>query len=756
MKKMCYFAYNWRDKNLEGLLKYLKRRIEILSNGEIEVIYDKESFTVSEDFTEKEKLILESDSIVIFFSPLYKQTVETEMDENRGVYREYQHILEVREKGVATIIPTIISGNEKNAITSVFSKNIAAKFNVDIMFEGKKGITVKKQYKGDLEILARKVVKECELVSRQRDYEFDSKEDAMEMLFGQSNSNKKLPHNCMYKTDAYDSVISQSRKYIIGRKGSGKSTFFELLEKSDAKTFADKYKVLRPIQAENFRLDRLFNAMKRYEKDLDIFPLSKNLELFWEIYIYLTAIYIVCMEDEYCMIEDERQKVVRKVGDILKRDKFNVQRLDDSACQEAIFVSSIETFENYFGKIVEYSKLESYEATMVANFKIDNVMEDYFGKRLYDKMTSAIMQCKKNILVALDGFDTASEDFRKETVKLINSKNETKKDLGEKRLNFEILFFRSMFTCLHKIEQRNQGIMKKVSLCIIMPQDRIDQIKEEDRDFVKYKFANLSWDAIDLFEMLILRLEYVYNIESSEEDNLSDRFKLLLKKHFKMIPDKIDIRIKDNIYQMDLFIYMLRLSFWRPRDIIDAFYQLYLANRYNTKIHQRLSSETIKDILNSAANRIIEEEVYGEYLNVITNIKQIMEGFRDKDIIMSLNEVYKILENQTFRTSSLRKFNYPIEKFGILYELGILGIKVDKKIQIHENLKSDVCFNYNEGLDPLDILKKENLSEKIQVIINPIFSKKLTLNYNTEEIVENYSWNYLYENHARKSTIRRI
>ena len=98
MKKMCYFAYNWRDKNLEGLLKYLKRRIEILSNGEIEVIYDKESFTVSEDFTEKEKLILESDSIVIFFSPLYKQTVETEMDENRGVYREYQHILEVEKK----------------------------------------------------------------------------------------------------------------------------------------------------------------------------------------------------------------------------------------------------------------------------------------------------------------------------------------------------------------------------------------------------------------------------------------------------------------------------------------------------------------------------------------------------------------------------------------------------------------------------------------------------------------------------------
>lgn len=751
--KRCYFAYNWEDKKLDIFLKYVKTRIEILSNYEIEVIYDKESFKLSENFVEKEKIILESDSIIIFFSPLYKKTVETEVDANRGIYREYQHILKVKKKGVAAILPTIVNGNEKNAITSDFRDNIAAKFDVNTAYVGKRGISIKQEVKANVEVLARKVVKETELANRQRDYEFNTNEEAMEGLFGQSNANNKLPHKCMYKTDAYESVLSQSRKYVIGRKGSGKTTFFELLEKSDAKKFAEKYKVLRPIQADNFRLDRLFEATNKYRSDLKIFPLNKRLELFWEIYIYLTAIYIVCMEDEHCMIEDERQKIFERARNYLKEKKLNVTRLDDNACQEGIFVSAIESYEKYFEEIVNFSKAESYEAAMVANFKIENVMKEYFGKNLFNKLELAILKCKKNILVALDGFDTASEDFRRETVRLLNCKTDMEIYVGKKRLDFEILFFRSMFTCLHKMDQKNQGIMRKVSLCIIMPQDRIDQIKEEDRDFAKYNFANLAWDAIDLFEMLILRLEYVYNIQGMENETLNDRFKNLLKKHFKMIPDTIDIKVKDNIYKMDLFKYMLRLSFWRPRDIIDLFYELYLANQ---KSHEQLRSETIKDILNSKAKKLIDKEVYGEYQNVIINIKQIMDCFRDKNVILEKEEVFRILDNQVFQTSTLRKFDYPINKFEILYELGIFGIKVSQSVQRHENLKSNLCFNYNEGLEPLEILKRDSISENIQMVINPIFSKKLALVYTTDEILENYSWRYLYENHARKSAIRRI
>lgn len=64
----------------------------------------------------------------------------------------------------------------------------------------------------------------------------------MGILFGESEANRKLPQKCMYRTDAYESVMFQRRRYIIGRKGSGKTTFFELLEKYDVDLFEKNLK----------------------------------------------------------------------------------------------------------------------------------------------------------------------------------------------------------------------------------------------------------------------------------------------------------------------------------------------------------------------------------------------------------------------------------------------------------------------------------------------------------------------------------
>lgn len=752
MRKRCYFAYTWKDSKLQIILKYLKERIENISDGEIEVIFDLESFKVSDNFKLKEQLILKSDCIVIFFSPNYKKLVEGIIDDQHGANREYQYILRAKKEKNISIIPILIKGRKEDAITEEFSNNIASIFNIDTMFEGKRGKSIKKQEKNHLETLVRKTVKETTLASRHRDYEFGTKDEMVETLFGKAYSIQKLPQRCMYKTDAYESVISQSRKFIVGRKGSGKTTFFELLERSAPERFSNKYKILRPIKADNFNLQHLFQVIYKYDDDLTIFSLDKRLQLFWEIYIYLTAIYIVCLEDDYCMIEDDRHRVFSGISQYLREKKLNVSRLDNEECQEAIFMSSVETFDKFMNQILDYAHLESYEASLTANFKIDNVMEKYFGENNYHDLCIAISKCTKDILIALDGFNTSSENFRKSTVRLLQAKN----DLAEKRLNFEIYFFRTMFVTFEKLEQRNQGIMKRVSLCIIVPQDRIDQIKQEDRDFDKYNFASLSWDAIDLLEMLVIRLEYIYDIKCNENDSIQDRFKYILKKNFTSIPDHVTINVNGKQYEMELFIYMLRNSFWRPREIINFFYELYLANKKSAKHHVTLGNDTIKDIIDTKAEENIEKEVYSEYRNVLINIKEIMEIFRNRNIILKWDEVCNLLSIQNFQTTSIRKVRYPIDKFCVLYELGFLGIKVDNSIKKQENLRNDICFSYNEGLMPLEILKKMNVQKKIEVIINPIFAKILSLNFNTNEILENYSWKYLSDNHARKSTIRRI
>ncbi len=267
---------------------------------------------------------------------------------------------------------------------------------------------------------------------------------------------------------------------------------------------------------------------------------------------------------------------------------------------------------------------------------------------------------------------------------------------------------------------------------------------------------SLSWDAVDLLEMLVIRLEYIFGVDNTESESLQDRFKNILKKRFKTIPYNVSIIINNNKFEMDLFIYMLRVSIWRPREIIDNFYALYQADKKISKTkNQVLSNETVKDILKSMSKENAKR-VFTEYHNVIINIEEIMEAFRDKNIILDLDEVLNILSNQTFAASTLRKFDIPVDKFEILYELGILGLKIDNNLRSHENLMNDLCFNYNEGLEPLKILKSEKNYRKIKVVVNPMFALQLSLNYNSDSVLENYSWKYLYDNHARKATIRRI
>ncbi len=80
----------------------------------------------------------------------------------------------------------------------------------------------------------------------------NQKKKCMKVCFVIRKSNGKLPKECMFKTNAYTSIMSQRCTFIIGRKGSGKTTFFEILEKYDEGEvkFADKYKILKPISAD--------------------------------------------------------------------------------------------------------------------------------------------------------------------------------------------------------------------------------------------------------------------------------------------------------------------------------------------------------------------------------------------------------------------------------------------------------------------------------------------------------------------------
>ena len=139
MKQKCYFVYCWDDPDdVMDLMLYLKREIETKSNRTIQVIIDKKDFRVSENFKENEKKkIYNSDSVIIFFSSAYKKVIDA-ADEERGVYREYNHILNAWKEKKIAVLSIVVEGDVKKAITREFRDHIAADFSkVPPVIDGK-------------------------------------------------------------------------------------------------------------------------------------------------------------------------------------------------------------------------------------------------------------------------------------------------------------------------------------------------------------------------------------------------------------------------------------------------------------------------------------------------------------------------------------------------------------------------------------------------------------------------------------------
>ncbi len=744
-------------------MDYLKDEIENKSNGKVQVVFDKKSFLYSEDFIKREKEIISCDSVVIFFSPEYKNIVDNR-DMERGVYREYQLIKSKLKKEAESIVEVLIKGDVKTAVTEEFSTRVAVDFSKgNIIGKAKNGKTVVNAiFKAQMTNLVSTIIRKTISAKKRKDYDFKSQEEKYESLFCDTKSNGKLPKECMYKTSAYMSIMTQRCAFIIGRKGSGKTTFFEILEKYEENgrnSFDSQYKVLKPISAECIDVFQMYSVLEKYKEDRRIFSVSKMAQLFWNIYIYFCAIYIVCVEEESHKILDDRRELFHKVGNKLRR-AFNIESLEEKNVQEAIYTYSVIVFEEFIKKnIVDYATKEAFEASMVANFTVQNVFSSFLGKALFNNFQKAVAKCEKHIMIALDGFDTLSEDFRIQTNFMLQKVNENEQEEGLRRAEFERIFYRSMVRAVEEMRNSTDALLHNTHFCIVLPKDRLDQIETADRDISKINFTDLSWDAMELLEVVVLRLEYLFEIEHKKDRGLWSRLSYIMREFLPAIPEEVGIEINGVLKKVPLFEYLLRVSFWRPRDILKYYAVLYNANQtVDNPRNNRLDIDTVKIIINNKADDIIKMEFINEYDKVFLNISKVMLAFYNKHVILSVKELGEILSKVPFITTFAFDCEQIINKISLLYELGVLGLKLSPKLIKAKGIGSEWCFTFNEGLKPLEELEfaLSQDSADIRFVLNPIFSKKLCLEFNTTELVGVFGKEYLIDNHARKMAIKRF
>ena len=232
-----------------------------------------------------------------------------------------------------------------------------------------------------------------------------------------------------------------------------------------------------------------------------------------------------------------------------------------------------------------------------------------------------------------------------------------------------------------------------------------------------------------------------------------------MREHLPAISEEVSIEINGISKNVSLFEYLLRVSFWRPRDILKYYAVLYNANQTvdNPRIN-KLDSDTVKIIINNKADDIVKTEFINEYDKVFINLSKVMLAFYSKHIILTAKEICEILSKTPFITTFAFDCEQIINKICLLYELGVLGLKIFPKLIKARGIGNEWCFTFNEGLKPLEVLDLgfSQDTTDIKFVLNPIFSKKLCLEFNTTELVGVFGKEYLADNHARKMAIKRF
>lgn len=777
----CFFCYSWDEDEDYKILDFLKKKIE--EESRVKVTLDRHSYTYNSNIKEKIKEIESHNIVVIFLTPELKGILlSPKTDKERTIRKEYEKIQAMYEKNPSLIFPVILRGNRETAIFSPYEDNICPYIMEFISKkQGKNGIEyyIKKDDRTMYHKFIDDIVGQTQLNFNMSLPEYSSTLETIRKLFWLKNT-EELPESCLVKFQVYIDIMAQKYYFVAGRKGAGKSTFITNFKNIDSLGFNNHYKQMVPIKAEVFKHEHAYlELILRNYKDASIMEPYKLLNIFWQVYFILQTILTIGieMEDHHIKKSDTRyrsfQKVVNKLKTMLNlKDSSRGKYLSfkTESVPGALFTLAVDEVAKHYSYAIEQAHPDAIYASFNVNMRTDFILEHIFSRNALLNFTDALDKCDKKIIISVDGFDMRSEQFRETTQKMKKESIEY-----QMRTVYEKEFYTSLIDVVCKFK-RNEYVSPLIGIfseymdfCIVLPRDRYDQIISSDRDSAKKNFYSLTWDAYELLELCVKRLEYLIikidsNITIDKNLDYYQRWENALN-FFPQLPKVVDINVKGNSVGISLFNYLLRCSLWRPRDLITILCDLLsyiteIDTNQNIKIignKGEFSQEMFKRSIKHSSTDILNKEVIGEYKNVFRNLEEVLLNFMDCDIIQDTYIFMRKLSEIKFDASFVYDMSEVKNKLGVLYQLGLIGLYYDKDVAEAHHYVHKICFAFNAGLAPLtDFYNDDYKISKAKVIFNPIFSDKLRLKFNTTELLCNWTKEEIKDFHNAKKEIQNL
>ncbi|HSZ35254.1 MAG TPA: hypothetical protein VK772_18205 [Puia sp.] len=786
-KSNCFISYCHADVNAEEIrffAEILKNNIQKISN----LLYDMD-YEPGQKISSFMKLLDRVDLVIMICTPKYREKAEKGKEEGGGVGFEYNLIktryekvlqekkdaqnehLSERSLNPFEVLPLVFRGDYASSIPLEFQDNKA----IDMTYFR---LTTKKQVARDsIKTLPKEIILRFERdvsnilgvlktnhTLKQKSYEAaleevesqlrlnslfkDTKADFGHVRndFGNSPLGAFEFDDALFvRTNVYQQVETQSAYLLVGRKGSGKSAITQVLP-IRSRRFGNSYFDVIDIYANrDINLNVLYSFLnKGFISDSEhVFERLKCFKYGWALFFRICIMDTIVNSVKELDASDHNHQRIRRINEfLLSLNKKQGEKSDDKSSYFAHAFSAIQRFMNH---CVSKARNEEqfFLSDILAQFNLSNFIDFAIGAKNASELNDYLEYLPKKFLITFDGFDTEIEKFRE-------AGQFFEQDSREEKIKFEIDWLHSLLLMVNDMKQLGPGkdvLNDRLDFCITIPSHRYLEIVNNDIDSYRFQHRrkNLIWTGVELLIFLRKRLEILSDLKTTQKLPWPS-YKEILKTKFPYIPQTIEFDFNNKHIKIDLFLYVLRHTFWRPRDILLYFSHIITLCKESHHREYIISSEAIRSCIANLTFEIIKDDFKNEYKGTLRNIEQVIESFNRAKQVLPFSAVAELLYHVDFEFAVSRgeKQQDILEKIKFLFQIGFLGVKADKEMIERFNLTSPHVFIFSEGSKPLKKVSKEKI-KTYEFIIHPIFSEYLELNTKENEFISEYTEQYIMD-----------
>lgn len=776
-KISCFVSFSARDgdeKSIRFFIDYLTQRLE--ERVAFKAYFDQKSGTDLESFMKND--LTSAEAVIALFSPDYKHKADNFI--KSGVLTEYLHIID-RLEGKSGVVPFLFiplfwrGANFEEATPAFFTgRNYVRELRSFQAFGVEQSYLpdrVASLLRPQIDRLVSDLTSRCDeadpefsrlknridqallapsAISSDDRAEEERPERQVEGVFFRKSERTPITiaefsERFFVKTAAFGAIGLHHKMAFTGRKGSGKTTLLKVYKHLNA----TRYFVPIDVEVNDWNLHFLLQHLTFRSAEGDLHYTAEESKIFdyiWPVFLSL------CMARSLCASNPQMT-----FDTILVNRRYHEQFAEAKDRYESLFQMAITVVTDFMAQCIERAPTKTegaFKSALLSALNVRACTEHLLGRRYAGLLAATTRDpMQRRFLFCLDRFDTEIQKYRKDLKDRNVSDGE--RLVRERREVFWIQGLVEMIDHLRSPDQYapNQEFYKHVGplidFCVPLPKDRLYEVQLRRRDsIVGDIYEEISWQAYELLTMLRKRLQAVWQISDDQIDKQKhvgarQRYEQVIQHCGRKIPPSCDIRTNGGVHTSDLFLNVLRHTFFRPRDVIIYYAEIVLRVELAHRRGKPLSSSAVARLISEQTYKIVDDEFVGEFSDTFKNIRDVMQRFRGQNQVMKLDELMDKLANLSFIIYGEDDIVDLGKKVRFLYEIGFIGVCADQA-QLGGISRADFDFYFLKPRIAAN-LEQPIVLEALKFAIHPVFIESLTLRLNAASPVMLLSWEGLEE-----------